>query len=102
MIAAAPTASLAAELPPLPAGLAADLRITLLADRDRAADAAELAALYTAGTLSWETGYPWYAHEPDPQAAAAEHALADAADLASLYHTALARATGTGRQDRAA
>jgi len=98
---AVPAASLTAELTAAltlpPAGLPAGARITLLADRDRALDAAELAALYAAGTLSWEAGYPWYAAEADPQAAAAEHALADAADLATLYHENLTRVTRARR-----
>jgi hypothetical protein len=84
-------------LTPPPAGLPAGLRITLIADYHRALDAAELADLYAAGTLTWEAGYPWYAAEADPQAAAAEHALADAADLATLYHENLTRVTRARR-----
>jgi hypothetical protein len=91
MTAAAPS------LTPPPAGLPAGLRITLIADYHRALDAAELAGLYAAGTLTWEAGYPWYTAEADPQAAAAEHARADAADLADLYQKALGRAVPAAR-----
>lgn len=91
---ATPLAGRAAELaaalipPPIPAHLSAGARITLLADYERARDAADLAVMYAAGTLSWEAGYPHLAGLTDPQAAAAEQAIAEAQDTIACLRTA--------------
>jgi hypothetical protein len=79
---------LAATIPSVPAGLPPGVRITLIADYRRAEAAAELAGVYAAGTLSWKAGYPHLATEADPQAAAAEHAIAEAED--AIDHLAVA------------
>jgi hypothetical protein len=82
---------IAATLPPLqlPPGLPGGARLTLMADHERAQDAAELAQLIAAGIVPWETDYAHLAAEQDPQAAAAQAAIEEALDAIGDYRAAL-------------
>jgi hypothetical protein len=97
----APAASaLTAALGPLtlPPGLPPGARITLLADYHRAADAIDLAQALANGTLHYDSaGYTHLRTDPDPQHAAAHHAILDATDLTNTWHTALTAATAATR-----
>lgn len=96
-----PLAEIAARLvtpPPLPPGSPPGVRITLLADYQRAKAAAELAGLLATGACTWETCYPELKANADPQAAAATLALAEANDTLTTLRAALTRAAATASE----
>lgn len=76
----------------VPAGLPAGVRLTLLADRERALRAAEDADMLATGDTSWDQDYPEAACELFPQDAAAERATRAADDEWAAFSRALAMA----------